>query len=224
MLAQTVDDLATIIRSDLDDPIRVGTGDADCLWKDADIYRYMTEAVDAVMNDTGIKNRRIVVPFTADSPYARLPAGVIGVESVAITGGGTLQMVNTNSTAHGALSRPVNIAPTSVSVPTTFTYEDNLKRLTLDPTPAVDGTLDVFATMTIGSPIFAGMPMPVTSVRDQSLVLLYMKSLAYRKHDAETLDLGRSNEYLAMYKEASVDRESEIRKQRRAPGVVRMNW
>ena len=65
MLAFTTDELIKAIRSDLDDKTTAADGsDFGCLWSDADLYRYLTGACDALAKKLGVlyKTLRTLVP------------------------------------------------------------------------------------------------------------------------------------------------------------------
>ena len=94
----------------------------------------------------------------------------------------------------------------------------------LYPTPADAGTVTVLGRFTLGMPLMEGMPLPLREIADQRLSLTYMKYLAYSKHDAETYDLGRATSYKNQFDMALLDREVELRRNRRRPGTVRMDW
>jgi hypothetical protein len=224
MAAQTTDQLAAFFRSDVDDPLRETCEDDDCLWKESDVYRYMTEAVDAVMRETGLKIKFLTVDYAADQRMVALPGGIVHIDSItdAVTGA-PLENWNVNDMGVSSLDQLAYSLPDATGFPDRFYYEDSPKILRLYPTPVSSGTLNVMARCTLSGPLVAGMPLAVTAPPDQALVLMYMKYMAYMKQDAETLDLDRAREYKALYDEGVKDREVHIRRERRAPGLIRGN-
>ena len=221
-----------VFRDEVDDVItdRDG-GDFGCLWSNREAYGYMTEACDAVASRTDTKMRTLRIPFVADQATVRLPAYVLDVRSMRhVERDSPVELKNANEPDYGVaddygLSR---LGGTQLfggsGLPHTAVRDYDNKALRLVPTPNVAGTLEVQCTTTISTPLESGMPLPLTDIKDQRLVLHYMKALAYRKQDAETEDLTRAREFHALYENGVEDRKVRLRNNRRAPGVVRMTW
>lgn len=220
MLAQTTDQLATIFRSEVDDDLKADCGDADCLWSDANVYNYMTEAADAVARAVERNKKTVYVSYLADAAYVRIASSVqhIITARVALSGERVVPM-----TAEEAYDR-FQADSVAVGDPRFYFWEENQRQLQLWPRPAVAGTLALFVETCLGYPLVAGLPLPFSGVPEQRLMLTYMKARAYEKQDAETLDLDRAREFQAQFDKNSADREVEIRKYTRPVGTVQMNW
>lgn len=224
MLAVDTTELARIFRSEVDDPLQDTCIDDDCLWKNIDVYGYMTEAVDAVMRGVGGVGGQVSVPYLADQSTVVLPKKVYQATSAWLADGKRLRII---SQAEAGFDRNFEGQPLDFSkrdVPDTLMAELGYTQVVLYPTPADAGTVTVLGRFTLGMPLMEGMPLPLREIADQRLVLTYMKAQAYSKHDAETYDLGRATSYKNQFDMALLDREVELRRNRRRPGTVRMDW
>ena len=232
MLAFSTDELMRVFRDEVDDVITDQNGsDFGCLWKNREVYGYMTEACDAVMSRTDTKYSTIRLPFVADQKTVRLPSYVLDIRSARYVERNTdLEHLNANDTGFGygddyGLPRGRSVGLFGESgPPRAFVRDYDTKALRLVPTPNTLGTIELQCTVTISVPFEEGMPLPLLDVKDQRLVLHYMKSIAYRKQDAETEDLTRAREFSALYENGVEDRKVRLRNNRRSPGVVRMAW
>ena len=232
MLALFTDELATRFRSDVDDAVTDAAGsDYGCLWKDSDVYSYMTEACAMVASRTASLYRTLSLPYIAGQRTIFLPHYVREIRSARLVGRNQLVLQrNANDQllgAHDDYGLRLSGHPQMFEGegrPTTFVRDYDAKQLRLVPAPNEDDTLEIQCTVSISLPLSSGMPMPLTDLEDQVLVLHYMKMRAYRKHDAETEDLVRAKEYERLYEQGVIARASELRNNRRAPGQVRMNW
>lgn len=224
MLAFDTTGLMLLFRSEVDDMLQDSCGDEDCLWKNADVYSYMTEAVDAVMRSTNGTSGQYRVPYTAGAASVRLPRKVYQLQSAWLDGGKQLRISRASDLNLDRNQEPGQVDLTHQDTPERVLCEMGMDYVVLYPAPAEDGALNVLGYFTLGAPLVEGVPMPLREIRDQRLVLTYMKALAYTKHDAETYDLGRATAYMADFNAGVQDRESEIRRNRRPPGTVKMDW
>jgi hypothetical protein len=216
VLAFTTDELARRFRSDVDDAITdVGGSDADCLWSDYDVYGYMTEACAALASAAAGVYRTIRLPFAAGAASVRLPPYVLHVREAALASDGR-RVYQANASDRG---RAVDTDATGA--PAVYVRDLDPRVLYLYPTPVVPDAIELQCTVSITTPLDGGVPLPFMDVTDQRLLLHYMKSLAYRKHDAETEDLTRAREFERLWKEGSLDRRSELNNYRRHPPVMR---
>ncbi|HRO60511.1 MAG TPA: hypothetical protein PKZ27_02760 [Rhodocyclaceae bacterium] len=232
MLAASTDGLMLVFRDEVDDLITdQGGSDYGCLWKNSEVYRYMTEACDAVATQTDTTYRTIRLLFEEDQATLTLPSYVLEIRSARyVERDIDIEHLNANATDFG--SRDDYGIPQGrwsgmfgqKGTPRAFVRDYDARRLRLVPTPNTPGTLEIQCTVTIALPLEGGMPMPLSDVKDQRLVLHYMKSLAYRKQDAETEDLVRAREFGALYAHGVEVRKSQLRNNRRTPGTVRMEW
>lgn len=232
MLASTTDELMLRFRSDVDDKITdVDGSDIDCLWKNEDVYAYMTVACDRVAKDTDNLPKVMRLPVKAGEAGVRVPAYVTDIRSARLVNRNcSLDQVNTNSTGFGTRSdygiqhNGFLLMFDSSGTPNVFVRDYDRKEIRLVPVPVEDDTLEIQCNTAPSLPQEQGMPLPFTDTEDQMLVLYWMKAQAYRKHDAETEDLVRAKENEALYDHWSVERKYELQRQRRSPPVLRMNW
>lgn len=214
MLAFTTDELEKRFRSDVND-VKTAADNSDfgCLWKDDDVYAYMTIACDALAKDTQGVYRVLRLPVTAGTSTVRLPPNVQHIRDAKLVASNTrLAQIDLMDTWLGPAS----------GTPRSFCRDLLARQLLLLPTPAADDLLQLQVTVSVTMPMEAGMPLMFTDVEDQQLLLTKMKALAYMKHDAETEDLTRASTYARMYAQGALDRMSALGNLHRTPTVMRM--
>jgi hypothetical protein len=228
MLAVSTDDLLTIFRQEVVDPlegISPQQPDSENLWKNAEILTYMTEAADAVARDVEGLYKILQLPVQANVQFVPLPRNVLHIrEARLLTAQRRLRPKNANQVTQ----LPVDDYGmhlnsdfwTSTGVPNYFVRDYDRRGLLLAPIPSAVDTLELQCTTTLGAPLVAGMPLPFFEVPEQRLMLLYMKHLAYAKQDADTLDLKRSVDFKKQYDDRVVDRKELLESYRRTPGLV----
>ena len=232
MLCYTTTDLARRFRADVNDRITDANGsDFGCLWSDEDVYNYMGDAADAVATRVGTLYKTIQLPFLAGAATVRCPSYVLEIRSARLVNRNqTLVQYNLNDTNYGfrddyglQVSGEAGLF-NSTGRPTGFVRDFDRQALRFTPTPTEADTLEIQCTTTPTIQMQPDVPMPLMDRKDQLLMLMYMKALAYRKHDAETEDLVRANYWEAKFEAEVRDRESQLRSNRRAPGTIRMEW
>lgn len=232
MLATTTDELAARFRSDVDDLVTdVNGSDFGCLWKNADVYAYMTAACDRLAKDTEALYKTLLLPVRTGEAVVRCPTYVTDIRSARLVQRNqSVCAANTNSGDYG-FTRDYGIAHhgapamfDSSGIPEVFIRDYEKKALRLVPIPSEDDTLEVQCATTLSLPQEACMPLPFMDTGEQILLLEYMKYLAYRKHDAETENLVRSESHKATYDRDVLDRKYELQRYRRRPPVMRMGY
>lgn len=231
----TTDWLSDRFRSDVVDPL-VGTDDgvtpdSESLWKIADVFDYMTHAADAVARGTLQLYKTVVLPVVAGENQITMPASVLYAQGDGwlVTGRRYVRESNAQELLRGI---PVCDYGQWISgggleatgTPARYARDMRRKSIVLAPTPTENDSLRIECVVTVATPMLCGMPLPFTELPDILLMLKYMKYMAYRKQDADTLDLGRSDDFKAEFDRDVVLREVEIRRQRRAPSSIRMEW
>ena len=214
----TTDDMLDTFRREVADPLEgvdASAPDSENLWKNAEILGYMTEAADAVARDTKSLYRTLVIPIDAGEATAPIPRAVLDIKLATLSDGREVAPSNQHEQAPRFTGR---------GRPQTFTRERERGVLTLAPAPLVADTLTLECSVTLSTPLLCGMPLPFREWPDQRLMLHFMKYLAYAKHDADTLDLTRSEAFLQLYQAGVRDREVEVRRERRLPSPVAMEW
>lgn len=232
MLAFTTDELVKAIRSDLDDKTTAADGsDFGCLWSDADLYRYLTGACDALAKKLGVLYKTLRLPVTAGVQALSLPAYVTNIrEARLVNGNDAIKQVNANGQNfgyrddYGLKTFGSNVIFEGTGQPTAFVRDYDRKAILLVPTPVENDILELQVETTISLPQEAGMPLPFADAEDQQLLMHYVMWRAYCKHDADTEDLTRANYHEARYIDGSDERKSSLLNYRRKPPVMRMNW
>ena len=215
MIADTVNDIINVFRSDVDDVV---SSDDDVLWTAADALRYATEAADAVARATQRLYEIIDISVVADTSYVALPARVLNIRhAVLVTAKKKLRIENLNEQSGSDLFD-------NSSEPCYLVADYRVGSLELFPVPTENDTLRLQCSVTIAAALDVSDDMPFADAADQRLMVTYMKYLAYMKHDAETFDLERAVAYKASFDDMAARRNAEIRRHRRRPGAVRMNW
>lgn len=221
MFASTADELLKFFRSDVDDQVEP------YLWTDVDGYGYMTEGFDALLKRAEVKYEVLALDITSGVQDVALPARVLHIRSAHIVGGG---VVYASSASDAAVPRDDYGQPLSSSIsdpgsgtPSLYVRDYRAKALRLLPVPNANAVLEIQCSTTIGIAMEAGVVLPTMDAEDLRLVLHYMKSLAYQKHDAETEDLVRAKFHEDRFRVGVLDRESRLRNMRRPPGTVRMS-
>lgn len=218
------DDLAD--RGDVDDEGLV----RDTLWSDTELLRYLSSAIARWAGDTLGLRRRFEYPVLAGNPLVRVPFNeVIEIIQVNLTtpGFGRARRLEEFNLTEGLwhddygirhLVSP-DLATTGSASHFTRDYDDQFMRIY--PVPMHDAVIEVHAYVVPGIDIAPGMPLPqALGRRDIDLVMGWAKNLAYRKQDADVLDLTRADAYRAEYLFEIRDRASEIQRARREAGYV----
>jgi hypothetical protein len=227
--ATTTDELVAVFRREVDDVVSFDGDDSDRLWSDADAYGYLTEACDAVAKGTDGLFKVLRLQFTAGEPTVKLPAYVLHIREMRhVEANRTVSHANANDTFHRGVDYGSPFLGASMfdsfGRPTTFVRDYEKRALRLIPIPTEDGTLEAQCTVTIATPMLAGLPLPFLDTEDQRLLLTKMKALAYLKHDAETFDKFRADRYASEFDTKLAERKSRLRSYRRTPAAVRMDW
>lgn len=232
MFAETADELLLTFREDVHDDATYSPGDDSlCLWKDREIYRYMTVAVDRLARDTEGLVEVIKLPFSAGEPLVKLPARVLEIRyATNLTHMVELRPANADQRSLGVIDDygQRSFAPVGTrsifGKPHFYVRDRQVRALELTPIPDTAGELEISCTVTVDERLEAGTDLPFLEAIDQELLLEYMKYQAYRKQDVEAEDLTRSNAALTAYRLGWPARKAEINNYRRTPGAVRMNW
>lgn len=227
MLATSTDGLAAIFRAEVDDQFTdpQNPSDVDCLWKEVEIYGYMTEAADAVARDVEGLYKIAQYPVVAGVQLVPLPKSILHVrEARLLTAQLKLHPRNIDDVASLPSDdygfRVESQFWTSTGVPRFFVRDYDRRGILLSPIPTSNDTIELQCTTTLGAPLVAGAMLPFLEVPDQRLMLLKMKALAYLKQDADTQDLKRSAAFDKKYTDMATDRKAMLEAYRRTPGQI----
>lgn len=232
MLALTSDGLNAIFRQEVDD-VMLGSppSDGDRLWKESEVYAYMTEACDAVARRTLGLFKILQIPIVANQQTYKLPQYVLDIRFArTLVQGREITRHNIDDYAGDKTwdyGQPLVGSTgifTATGVPVQYMRDYDNRAIRLIPIPAANDTLELQCVVTPTLSMAPGMPLPFTDVSDQRLLLLKMKQLAYAKHDADTFDPKRSRSFGQEFEDRATERQVERRRLRRSPGVVRMEW
>lgn len=230
MIADDADGLVAAFRFEVADAVPdASSGEYGRLWKDVEIYGYLTEACDKLARDLGGLFEVSRIGFAAGDLTVPLPAHVLKIRSARLVTANTPVVVGNANGPRNTIYRDYGIVMPSTMFNTTgrpieIVRDYDVGLLRFVPTPIAADTLELQCTITISEPLTAGDDLPFSEAIDQRLLLEYMKSRAYRKQDAETEDLTRANNAQSLYDAGVVKRESELRKYRRSAGVVRAEY
>lgn len=222
MFATDADDLVKFFRAETDDKAEP------YLWEDFEVFGYMTEGFDALLKKAEVVYSVLTLPFTTGNAVVPLNAKVLHIRMARIVGGGeivpqSMNHVDALVSDYGLTYTGPNAMFEGSGTPSVYVRDYEKAALRLVPIPAADGAIEIQCTVNIGAAMEEGSALPTTDSEDLRLVLHYMKSLAYQKHDAETEDLTRARFHEDRFAAGVLARESKLRNFRRPPGVVRMS-
>lgn len=224
-------DLIQQFRVEVADPLVPGTGhsvpDEDSLWKDDELLGYLNEAQREVVRRTFALSIRKSFDVLANEAFVPLPddfmvprrARLIGARRV-------LQVRNANEMAesvhedYGAttLADWEEMGP---SEPRVVVFDDSPGEARLVPEPADADTLEIHYYRWPAPISYSSEALQLDYRLFQRPMLHWMKFLAYRKQDADALDLQRSQIFGAEF-EREIDRVyGELRREYRRAGNVR---
>lgn len=230
----TADDILRRFRSDVDDVLE-GTDevpDLNSLWKISDTYDYLNAAIEQWATETRSLFSRKSLTVVADNPLISLPQSTrFGIVRRVVLRGRKMELTEYNVDGHyteilddyGLQIGPSADFESRTGTPRHYTLNRERNKLALAPTPVAADVLDIDAYL-LPSITFPGMPLPLSEYKDQHLVLLWMKKLAYEKQNADTLDLTRATKFEAEFEDRVLARQHEIGRRNTAPRIVRMNW
>lgn len=227
----TVDQLIEDFRSDVWDRA-VADGDdtpRDTLWSDTDVLRYINSACAQLASDTLALRRRFEIAVEAGQALVRFPLDEILDElvvSFAIPGLGRRRALRQFDIDEGVrrddYGSRVYVQPDleAAGTPSHYTRDYDNTNLRLWPVPYLPGVLHAQAIV-MPQPLHCGMPLPFSARKDLDLLLMWMKHLAYAKHDADVLDLERSKSFERDYHTYVALRRTEIDRLRRDHAIVK---
>ncbi len=236
MDALTVQELIIDFRRDVHDlppTYEDDQDDAGCLWSDAEIIRYANAAVDRLARDTLGLFGVVILNVTEGEELVAVDDSVLDIHSARLVTRNK-QVFDYNNNAMGVLMSDDygNVRSASLTelfdgttgIPDIYVRDYDVQSLRLHPTPTEDDTLELQCNLTLDARLEVDDGLPFTKLVDVELILDYMKYLAYKKQNADTEDLERANAHYAQYKAGAADRAQEVKRIRRAPPLIRMNW
>lgn len=227
----TADQIIEDFRSDVADRADVDDSGTprDTLWLDSEVLRYLNSALARWASDTLALRRIYTFDLLPQNPIVRFPySEVLEVLLVqfSMPSYGSFNELKEFNLGQGRLTNDYGILHTRafditrVGSPSGYTRDYDDAFLRIYPMPPAAGVLTINAIV-LPSPIYPGMPLPnIMSRLDLDLVLLWMKNLAYRKQDADVLDLSRADGFKGEYLMTINGRRAEIDRSRRDGGIM----
>ena len=228
----TTADLDARFRSDVDDPLRgpVTAPDNDSLWSAVDSANYMNDACDKVARVSLSVFKTFSLNVVGGNPMVPLPTGAFTVLDIRhiFLASTRKRLHERNVELDGTYRYDYGFDTSSLSwevltgTPREYMRDYIPGQLRLVPSPIANDTITI--TACIAPNLLPGAPLPFSDPGDIYLMLLWMKKLAYQKHDADTFDAARSKAYEEEFETRSHTRAAEARRLRRAPQPVTFSW
>lgn len=224
-------DLVEDFRREVDDALVPGgnatTPDEDSLWKTSEIIGYLDEAQRECVRHTYVLFGRRDFPVTAGEPFIELPAEFMLHRRARLkTARVVLQQRNVNELDERVfedygIQHSGTWEELQPGLPLVAIYDDEPGQLRMVPAPAKDDTLEL-SFYRWPDPIERGSAeLEIDERRFKRALLHWMKNVAYRKQDADALDLQRADQF---YREFTLEIDriyGELRRQYRRAGTVR---
>lgn len=231
LVDQLIEDFRSDVadRADIDD---TGTP-RDTLWSDADILRYANHAVARLAADTIAIRKNFTLTLEAGKANYRTPYVLKEIVRARMTypstgtTGRKLPIFDLDDGCidddYGLYYFTLEDLETKTGQPRGITRDYDPAFIRVYPTPDAAGSININASVE-PQELYLGMPLPFESFDDRHLLQLWMKNLAYRKQDADVLDLTRADAYRTEYIATVKVRAAEIDRDTRDGGVIRAEW
>lgn len=217
-------------RSDVDDPLQPGDGDtpdADCLWKDADVLRYLNDAQVMVARKALCLRDVLDIDMVPGEALYPLPAWVLRPRSARVASDDRkVCLVNgTDGSLYGDddYGRQFRATDTLSEGPVeALIFDEQTGKVRAFPKPTVAETVQLYHFRLPKKRVDdTDCVLEIADERYERVLLLWMKKRAYEKEDADTLNKKLSEKYeLDFYRELNDLIGENTRRVRRA-GTVR---
>lgn len=231
----TADELVERFRKDVDDEVG-GSGGEDFLWSEQEVLEYMYEAQREFVRRTQILRK--THPFTPEVTQITYTAptgtpvpqdgfvtynpSIIRPLRARMTNNANrdpLQILTVEDLDEGFHIRDFGLIFTTdwqnKVGPARFlitNLQEDMYRLV--PIPLIDDTLELTVLHMPLDDVTCGAELEVSEREDQLTLLLYMKSLAFLKQDADTYDKDLAQNFEAAFEKKADNRRREIRRAR----------
>lgn len=235
-MALLVDDLIRDFRSDVYDRADVDGGGVarDTLWSDADVLRYLNDAVAQWAADTLAYRRSFEIDLVPGQAVYQTPFEIIEVVQASYRplDGGRARLLWVFSQNdgyiqddYGQMFYTVADLDTRTGLPRGISFDFEPMSVRLYPIPDTTALGSIFVNAVVyPEPLAPGMSLPTDNRQDRHLLLAWMKKLAYAKQDADTLDLARSREFENEYGALLQRRMYSYDRAVRNGGIIRPRW
>lgn len=220
------------LRSDLADREEgiPGESDADSLWSNEDVLRYLNAAASVTASRTRSLFGTFLCRAVANDPYLNLHkciGRVLEIQRMYHSLADRL-LVEASFTDNQLMTCDYGVQRLDVDwendqgAPEYYLREYQPGKIRLYKIP--QETSDVLLTASyVPGAVGEEAEFPFDEEEDIHLVLCWAKKLAYEKQDADTVDLDRAQAFESEFEVRIVERESEKRRIRRRPQNVRYN-
>lgn len=183
--------LKDLFRSEMDDAEAPGNGDSsDSLWSDGDIFRYMDEAQREFARQTLCFADVVDVPVFADRKWVPISENIIEVrEGVLESSGREVEPVHMQSVKNGVFEDDYGLFRrdrwrTMTGEPSYIVMDIREGYGRLVAIPTADNTIELSVYRLPEREVTSSSTrLEVTDLSDQRALLLWMRKLAYEKHD-----------------------------------------
>lgn len=226
----TIKNLYDAFRSDLTDPLLPGDGeapDADSLWSDADIYRYINDAQIEVTRRTLVLQDILDIAMAVNTALYTVPEWVLRPRRAHVAGNNERKVALLNGDGDCFTSDDYGMQFTIASENTTgpvqaLIFDERPGKARAWPIPTVVETVRVHVFRLPKTRITDGNgKLEVSDNRFERALLLYMKKRAYEKEDTDVLNKGKSEGYFNQFLDEIGTLAPETRRRVRRAGTVR---
>ena len=220
-MAYTVEELIARFRNDIEDTVEP------FLWSEVEVLEYLDEAQDDFVYKTRMFTRQITLAYTALDTTVNIPSYLVDVRRGFAPSGKRLTLVNEEEWADQRLVSDYGFQVSTnqwetdqAAEPTTLITDITTGKYRLYPIPTATDelSLNIFNTP-LSTPI-DGDELEVTDKKSQRIIMLKVHSLAYLKHDSQTLNKGLSDDFSEMYEEAVDKQAHRLDQRKRRPKAV----
>lgn len=219
-------------RLDTGDELKPGDGsepDADCLWKDSEIFEYLNDAQVALARKTNALRDVHDVALSVGVSQYTLPTYIhrpryakslaAGERRIYLLNG--LDDHNYGGEDYGV---PRQVFEEAATGPVeALIFDEKTNRIRAAPTPTVAETVRIFVFRLPKNAVKDDTcPLEFADERFKPALLSHMKMSAYNKHDADTQNKQEAQKFELMYEREADKLISELKMKVRRSGTVRM--
>ena len=218
-------------RREVDDPLVPGNDDPDApdrdsLWKSDEILGYINEAQREVVRHTYMLRGSAELDVVADNPFVTAPADMmVPRRGRLIQGRVVLQVRNFNELSLDPVEdygwQGLSNWEDARGRPRFMAFDDEGGEIRLVPMPAENDTLELKYFRWPAELARLSGSLEVSRPEHKRALLSWMKYLAYRKQDADALDLQRSEMFAVEFEREISQLYAETRRRTRRAGNVR---
>jgi len=216
-----VDELVTKFRRDMEDTVEP------YLWADEEILEYLEEAQDEFIYITNGISAEVTLSFSADDSTVMMPEYITRIRSAENASNAPMTLYNWEEWSDASVDDDYSVSGINdqwrlrtAPVPTKLITDVETGTIRLYPIPEEDGNviLQVYRLPIIS--VVDDEEMEVTGRKQQRVILIKVRSLAYDKQDSQTYNPQQSDALNSMFEErADKYKTRKQRSTRRAKSV-----